>query len=278
MSAPHRPQSEGPAGPGSPLRAGAPPSAPPAAGAAYTLLDDMALTDAAEAAAQARAAEGGAPLSAAEVGAARAKAQDLLRSGAAAGLRDMRNLALALGLPAARLSLKHLVEFGAAPAPVQRALCAAIDAVSEITEHGCQEVAFFNKQKGRADRAFLLLDECPADHDLTAQLDRLAPHIPVERRPEITKHLTALVYFGRSAFAKVCEENPQLVRDILKYLPAADRVDISKLHVDPRNTTLCVHPRAPRRVGIFVRMMADDLGPGGAPAGAAPPRPPELAP
>ena len=224
--------------------------------AAYTLLDDMALTEAVGVATRVRGAEGAPPLSAAEVADARAKAQELLKG--ADGMRDMRALTLSLGLPAARLCLKHLVEFGAAPDPVKRSLCASIDAVSEITEHGCQEVTFYNKAKGREDKAFLLLDECLAGHDLTAQLDRLAPHIAVARRPEINKHLTALVFLGRSAFAKVCEENRPLVADILSYLPAADRIDISKLYVDPRNTTLCIHPRTPKRVGIWVRFL-DEL-------------------
>ena len=60
------------------------------------------------------------------------------------------------------------------------------------------------------------------------------------------------MYIGRSVFAKVVKENRDLVRDILQFLPAGDKIDCSSLHVDPNNTTLAVHPRTPKRVGIFV--------------------------
>lgn len=233
--------------------AGAPQESP----AAYTLLNDIAMKDAVDIAARNHLAASGAAATEEQLRTAKTKATELLKEMTPDGMRDLRQLTISIGMPAAKLALKQLVDFGAAPDPVKASLRQDIDRVSELTEHGCQEVAFFNKREQKPDKAFLRLDECEAAHDLTAQLNKLAPFIPPPKRPEIQKHLTALIYIGRSVYADVVKRNEGLVREILRYLPAGDRVDASSLRVDPANTTLCVHPKCPKRVGIMVTLASE---------------------
>lgn len=219
----------------------------------HVLLNDLSMDEAVAMAARNHTSDGNAPLTTEQVQEARSKAQTLLQGMSGDGLSDMRKLTLSLGMPAAKLALIHLIDYGAAPDPMKASLKNSVNGLyPDIPEKGCQQVDFFNKKKGAMDAAYLVLDECPSTHNLTAQLDKLAPHIPPEKRPEIMKHLTALVFVGRSVFAKVVKENRDLVRDILQFLPAADKIDCNAMHVDPNNTTLCVHPRTPKRVGIFV--------------------------
>lgn len=223
--------------------------------AAYTLLDGMALDEAADIAARHHVSDGGTQPSDAHLHEAKQKAKKFLNDVGTEGLKDLRALTLTMGMPSARKILKQLIDFGIAPDPVKQSLRDAVDRISpEMKEHGCQEITFFNKAKGKEDKIYLVADECDANHDLTAQLNKMAPHIPVARRPEINHHISVLVYIVRSVFAKVVKENESLLKDILRYVPSSERLNINALQVDPRNTTLCFHPHTPRRVGIFVKM------------------------
>lgn len=186
----------------------------------------------------------------------RAKAAELIKGSSADGMREARKVMIAAGMPAAALLLKQLVDFGSALDPIKASLKRSIDAAcggGETVDHVCQEVAFFNRQTGKADVARIRLDECPANHDFTAEQNKLAPHVPVAKRPEIDKHMSMLVYLGRSVYAAVVKDHGDLLRQIVSYLPrGSDRIDATVVAVDPTNTTLCVHPGTPKRVGIFV--------------------------
>jgi hypothetical protein len=120
--------------------------------------------------------------------------------------------------------------------------------ISSVRAVGCMEVDFFNAELGRKDKAYLVLDECEADHDLGAQLDKLRRHVAAEKWPEVVRSLSMLVFVARSVYETVARDKADLVR---RMCPGAEGVLAYK--VDPSNTTLFVDA-IPQRIGIFVRM------------------------
>jgi len=127
-----------------------------------------------------------------------------------------------------------------------------IAAFSPVTEVGCIQVDYFDRLTGRSAVARVLLDECPRDHDLGAEIPKLRPRVDDEKWVEVVKHISMLVHLGRSVYAQVAERSKPLIRRI--YGRRADHAcaDEMKLGVDSRNTTLFVDPRWPVRIGIFI--------------------------
>ena len=169
--------------------------------------------------------------------------------GEAAGLRDMRNLSLAIGLPAPRILFDAMVEASRGTNGEKEAWRRELGQMSEVTETGCIRIDF----SGEAAPAYLVLDACGPDHDLTAQLDKIYSRIPAGRRKEILKHLSVLVHLGRAAYALMATK----VRPVLAQIGEKTGGPASPphaLHVDFANTTLYVPHIGGRRVGIFVRL------------------------
>lgn len=191
----------------------------------------------------------------AEVKAARAKAEQLLADpGMAAGMKDLQNFALAVGLGTARAALRQLIAAGTASEAKKNALFKAADAISPITEPGCQRIDYQDLATGLRRTKYLELDVCDANHDLNAQLDPLKAAIGDEKWPGVLKHLSVLVGIGRSVYTKFAHENPSLMAEIRQWLPEKDKEqDLLTLLVDTTNTTLYVLKHLPRRVGIFAR-------------------------
>ncbi len=127
------------------------------------------------------------------------------------------------------------------------------------------QVDFFNRLTGAPDKAYMVLEECPRDHDLGAQLDRLRAHVADSRWPEIQKHLSSMVFLARSMYAQAAQENLALLRRILKRRDDDPCSEFLAVRVDPSNTTLYVSD-GPRRVGIFIHFASE--GPSGPPTAA----------
>ena len=170
------------------------------------------------------------------------------------GLRSLQNLTLSMGLPTARACFRAMLEANSASAAVRAWATREIAAFSPVTEVGCMQVDYFDKTAGRPATAHLVLDECPRDHDLGAQLARLRSRVNEEKWVEVIKHVSMLVHLGRSIYAQIAERSKPLIRRIYGRPADHDCAAEMQLGVDSRNTTLFVDPRWPTRVGIFVHI------------------------
>jgi hypothetical protein len=200
------------------------------------------------------AAEEGKELSPDELASVAEKAEKLVKrmengdASELSGLEDFQKLGQAMGTAVPRVLTEHYIEhsgLGAAQQEVLKKQAAAV--FSALPDGGAIELKI--REGGQNVTAYLLLDECPADHDLGAELDKLYSRIPASRHEEVKKHLSFLVFVGRQMYTKVIMDNESL------YRPLSDRFkfDIRQLGIDPTNTTLFGGPEWPKRVGIFVK-------------------------
>jgi len=171
----------------------------------------------------------------------------------AEGVRSLQNLTLSIGLPAARECFYAMLNANAVSPALRASATREIKAFSPITEVGCMRVDFFNMITAKADVRYLVLEKCPSDHNLGAELHKLKSIVDGDKWVEVVKHLSMLVYLGRSTYAQLAALNKPLLRRIYKRADDDECADLMALGVDSRNTTLFVNPRWPVRVGIFVR-------------------------
>jgi hypothetical protein len=175
----------------------------------------------------------------------------------AIGIRNLQDLTTSIGLPAARESFEAMLDANRVTPALRAAALREIKAFSPITEVGCMQVDFFNMIKAAPDVAYLVLDKCPANHDLGAELKKLRTVIDTDKWVEVVKHLSMIIYLGRTVYAAMAKEHKPLIRQIFGRSADHDCADLMTLGVDSRNTTLFVNPRWPVRVGIFVRFKSD---------------------
>ena len=181
------------------------------------------------------------------------------------GLLHMQNLTLSMGLHTARACFRAMLDAnnitGAARAAAER----EITAFSPVTEIGCMRVDFFNMLTAGPDVAYLVLEQCPAGHNLSAQMHKLHRLVDGDKWIEVLKHLSMLVHLGRSVYNQIAQQNLPLLRRIYKRGAGDACADLMQLGVDSRNTTLFVDPRWPMRVGIFVKLASEVEDGGSAP-------------
>jgi hypothetical protein len=171
----------------------------------------------------------------------------------AEGLKNLQDLTTSIGLPAARESFEAMLDANRVNPKLRAEALREIKAFSPISEIGCMQVDFFNMITAAPGTAYLVLDKCPANHDLGAELKKLKSIVDAEKWVEVIKHLSMMVYLGRTVYSKIAEANRPLLRRIFGRDAQHDCADLMALGVDSRNTTLFVNPRWPVRVGIFVR-------------------------
>jgi hypothetical protein len=207
----------------------------------------------------------GAPVTTESLGAVRAAAAAIVDQATPndiAGLKDYHKLTIAIGMRAVHVTFNAMV--AAAQAEAKKAdgsggLAAGLLAdaereivsMSPVTETGCMKVDFFNRTTSRSDVAYLVLDRCGRDHDLGAQLDPLRAAVAPDRWGEVVKHLSMLVFLGRTVYKRLAGEHVGLIRRLF----GAEKYP--ELLVDPVNTTLYVEAEWLDRVGIYVRYESD---------------------
>lgn len=219
-------------------------------------LDDLAFDEAVEIAADAQSDEG------VDVGAARERAREIVDqvrtdgdSGSLAGLQDMHNLSLAIGLPVPRILFSQIVNAANAPENRKKVWRREIKGMSDLTETGCIKVDFRNQSTGEDDTVYLVFDECQEDHDLGAQLEKIYSVIPESKQDDIRKHLSTLVLLGRSAYGQMIIKMAPLLEKIKKKMP--DEFEPRRLCIDAKNTTIFLPEVDTSRVGIFVRFESE---------------------
>lgn len=190
---------------------------------------------------------------------ARSQARKARTSGWTRGAKDAKNLMLSIGLPVPRILLRELVK--RAPGlgeKEKKKLGARIERLMGVRETGSIEIKFHDATKNGPNTAYLVLQECPPDHDLGAQLDKLYSRIPEAKQDEIRKHLSVLFHIGRNTYVSAVEDpaNVLLVGTLLKHYPKDSEACPTQLRTDPKNTTLFLHPEW-TRAGIFVRLESE---------------------
>lgn len=195
-----------------------------------------------------------------EVATARARAMTMLGDMDSKGMKSMRNLSLAIGMPAAKAILELLVEHGTASESCKADLMSRVKTTTEppaINDAvGCIEVKIPDEggKAGACTSVYLVLGRCPKNHDLGAQLGHVFSLIPEEKQPVIKQHLSMLVIMGRTVFSNIVEANAALLTEIQAHLSheTAERISAG-LQIDPANTTLYVEESWDERVGLFVK-------------------------
>jgi hypothetical protein len=169
------------------------------------------------------------------------------------GLVDLQNLSLTMGLPAARATFSAMAGAAQLNGKKKTKIHNKIQNISPLTEVGCFKVDFRDKATGEARVLYMVLEECPPDHDLDAEFGKLKPHVTEEKWGEVCKHLSMLVYLARKTYEDVAKNNIELIREIFG-LPSSDPcTEYLNYSVDLRNTTLFIKPDWPVRIGIFIR-------------------------
>jgi hypothetical protein len=194
-----------------------------------------------------------------EVRARARKVLEKMRAGAPPhpGMEDMRRLSMAIGLPAPRCLFGALIEAASAGPKRKEAWRRRLDESLPVRETGGIRVDFLDKARGKMATAYLVLDACRPDHDLTAELEKLYSRIPPGRQAEIRKHLSMLVCLGRSVHALLAQKLAGALDEIGEKAP---QVAVRELRVDPANTTLYIPGNARHRVGIHVRLVGEAGG------------------
>jgi len=169
------------------------------------------------------------------------------------GLVDLQNLSLSMGLPAARATFMAMIEAAQLRGKKKTKASNMVRAFSPVTEHGCMQVDFRDKDTGAPRVMYMVLDECPQKHNLDAELDKLKPHATEEKWGEILKHLSYLVYLGRMTYCEIAKANVSLIRKIFGLPDSHPCTEYLSYKIDPSNTTLYIDPGWPTRIGIFIR-------------------------
>lgn len=219
-----------------------------------------AMDDAIDAAVRSTSVPGQEVPSAETIAAARARATEMLRGLSGedeAGLKDLQNLTLSMGLPATRATFQYMIKAANLRGAAKTDALRAVAEFSPVTEVGCMKVDFFNQTTGAPDIAYLVFDKCQRLHNLGAQLDKLKAHVSDEKWPEVIRSLSMLIHIGRSVYGQTARKHLDLIRRI--HGSAADDpcTKYLDLQVDRENTTLFLEPSWPGRIGIFVRLGAD---------------------
>lgn len=179
------------------------------------------------------------------------------------GMEDMHKLTLSIGVVVPRVLFAGAIAASTATAARKKSWMKQIGNMDP--DVGCIKVDFLNSETGDADVAYLRLEECGADHDLGAQLEKLYAVIKPENRAKVMEQLSMIVFLGRSAYGQMFVKLRPILDKIARKVPANASADASAekpfafrdLEVDYANTTLHTTIPGTRRVGIFVRLSAE---------------------
>lgn len=178
---------------------------------------------------------------------------------AKAGLQDLQNLTISIGLPAARSAFTYMISCSKASKSVKQAALQTLANVSPITETGCMQVDFYNQVTKAPDIAYLLLDKCGIDHKLGEQLEKLQALTLPEKWPVVIKHLSMIIFIGRQVFNQITRMNLPTIRKLFKLADDDPCTEYLDFKVDTSNTTLYIKPEWAERVGIFIKLHSEIL-------------------
>lgn len=169
-----------------------------------------------------------------------------------AGLKDIQNFTLSMGLSAARAIFNHMINNVVLAEDKKIEYRLEIDKFSPLTEIGCMKVDYYNNTKLTIDRAFLVLGECSKLHDMGEQLDKIKPHISADKWTSVTRSISTLFFIGRSVYSQLARKNIDLIRRIHQFNDDDPCLDYLDLKIDRKNTTMFINDTWQSRIGIFV--------------------------
>jgi hypothetical protein len=176
------------------------------------------------------------------------------------GARDLHNLTISMGLHAVRQTMHFMIDsVNIHNSSMRKKLTREISQIHKITEIGCMNLDYHTPNGLK--RAYIRLDKCDIDHNLDLQLNKIKPFILTEKWQELMKHISVLVFFGRTVYSKMSRQHSDLIKKIM-CLSADDNIDhLYDYRIDMTNTTLFVLPEYKYRIGIFIDLEPEVLEP-----------------
>jgi hypothetical protein len=197
-----------------------------------------------------------------EIAAGRERAMRMLegmkpeeRKEMAEGMKDLQNTMVASALPAVRTLFHHMLTASDLRGGAKARAAQKIAEFSPITEAVCLKIDFYDRLAGRARTAYMLLAQCPKEHNLGAQLEKVKTRIVPEKWPQILQHLSMLVFTARSLYAQIATHNQALLQEMV----GERQKEYSTVKIDNANTTIYLNAGWPNRIGILVRL-DDEVG------------------
>ena len=117
-----------------------------------------------------------------------------------------------------------------------------IDELCPVGEIGSFKVTY--QENGVKKDAYILLQICNVNHDLTLQFDKIKQYTTDDQWKQILKCLSSMIFIVRTIYI-----------DMYNKLELDD-IDYKELQVDPINTTLYI-PNLSKRIGIFIDKCED---------------------
>ena len=238
-------------------------SAPPAA------IDRPALDKATDGAVQAYKNMGH-DVGTSEIRAAQERAQAIIKASQEKGItgsmvmndqEKMHAMSAAIGMPVPRIMFSHMIDCAEAPIKTKEAWISDLQEIENSvlsgkmrTRTGCMELKF-RDTSGALVTAYFVLDACTDAHDFGAELEKIYTRISPDQHDVIRKHMSVLLYFGRTAFFNMFT----MAQDLMEEISAAisKTFNYQMLKMDPANTTLYLPPPCTVRVGMFVRFASE---------------------
>lgn len=164
------------------------------------------------------------------------------------GLKDYFKLPATLGVQVAIDLLKFMINKSKAGKSKRKILCNKLDNVSDIKDHGCMRVDFFDIIEKKPNVGYIALFICDKEHDFGKELDKFQKRMNEEQYGSLKNHIGQLVFLGRMAFNMILKQNPEFSEEIKKYFNKIEHFE--SLRVDPKNTTLFLFPELSQRIGV----------------------------
>jgi len=170
-----------------------------------------------------------------------------------AGMCDISNSNLAVGLPATRMTLTHMIRAANLRDSAKSKAQNMIAQISPVTDHVGITVRYRLRDTGAQGTVHIGLTECPRLHNMDNQVNKVKPLVTDESWVGITQHMTALVNLGMKIYRETIAKNLDIVRHINSLAEDDPCEKYLCYKVDPTNTTLYIDDDWPNRIGVFIR-------------------------
>lgn len=210
-----------------------------------------------------------------------AKVRDYLNKqspAAAEGMKDIQNMHLAIGLPAAKMLLWYSLEYLPAVTRDRKfanRLRRAIDGVSPITDQSCFEVEYRDSGRGRQEKAYIVAQPCTGEYSALDQQEKIRRFVSADEWPKVLNYMSTVLSLVRSAYVDLVRSpGLQKMLRLAHCLPAGADLDEHLLLYFEKSravfSTKQWEGRPWRGVGVFINLEADlkaELANAGAGAG-----------
>jgi hypothetical protein len=176
---------------------------------------------------------------------------------AAVSLKENLEMLDYMGLPAVYPMFRAMIAASAESNRIKARAVLVVERKLKPRGHGGLEVTI--RSSGNADtpagtpvHKYVVLDECPPDHDTSAELHKLRRHVASTDtwNKSMMINVSNMVHLARVRYQHAAIKQKNLIK---RLFPNADQAMFADLKVDKATTTLYLDPAWPTRIGIFVR-------------------------